>query len=386
MFGSIEYSVSGKGRPVVIFHATPGGYDQGLVFGQFVGPALCVIAPSRPGYLRTPLEIGVTPEQQADAVASLLDAHGVGTVAVLGASGGGPAAVQFVLRHPQRASALVLWQAVTQRTPLDAHEIAGGFVGTDLGGWLVLAAPSLAPTLTLPAQIRWDQGARRRLRALVATLVPMDLRRAGVENDVAQINELPGYPLDRIAIPTLIVHGDADATVPYAHARAASSAIPNARLVTVRGGTRETLFADARAVTAIPAFLAHRTVGLPEVTATARPELDDDASGLNRSGRNHISRRSSGRLRCWSSVLSWSNVFSIASAASILSVGSFASILSIGSFASVLSVGGRGALMSVDRSGGLLGHLRLGGMLARWVRRSPTPRVTTPTARTAAPT
>ena len=381
--GSIEYGVSGTGPPIVMFHATPGGYDQGLVLGRFVAPTRCVVAASRPGYLGTPLDIGVSPEQQADAVSALLDALGIGTVAVLGASGGGPAALQFVLRHPERATALVLWQAVTHPTPLDADEIAGGFIGSDLGGWLALSTLALGPTLAFPAQIRRDRAAQRRLRALVGTLVPMDLRRAGVDNDVAQITELPDYPIERIEVPTLIVHGDADATVPYAHARAASHAIPNARLVTIAGGTHETLFADGRAVKAIAAFLAEHTARLPEVPVSEKPELPDDRSEPDRSPRR-VSGRFSRRPKRRSSVLSWASLFSVASAASVLSVGSFASILSIGSFASVLSIGSSRAALSIGRSGGLLRYWRCSETLGRWRRSSPTPSVTTPTASDAA--
>jgi pimeloyl-ACP methyl ester carboxylesterase len=43
---------------------------------------------------------------QADAVAALLDVLGIRTAAVMAVSGGGPCALQFALRHPQRCCAL----------------------------------------------------------------------------------------------------------------------------------------------------------------------------------------------------------------------------------------------------------------------------------------
>jgi dipeptidyl aminopeptidase/acylaminoacyl peptidase len=92
-----------------------------------------------------------------------------------------------------------------------------------------------------------------------------------VDNDAAQISNLPNYPLERIDIPTLIVHGEADATVSYAHARAAADAIPDARLVTITGGTHETLFADGRAVNAIAAFLAEHTATFARTAQHKRP-------------------------------------------------------------------------------------------------------------------
>src|SRR5262245_24055566 len=58
--GPIEYAEIGRGRPVLYMHATPGGYDQMLLvlraeYGD-VGPPFRAIVPSRPGYLRTPID------------------------------------------------------------------------------------------------------------------------------------------------------------------------------------------------------------------------------------------------------------------------------------------------------------------------------------------
>ena len=67
--GAIEYAVVGEGIPRLMIHGTPGGYDQMLVPGK-VRPASVdgqeIIAVSRPGYLRTPIESGRTPAQQAN--------------------------------------------------------------------------------------------------------------------------------------------------------------------------------------------------------------------------------------------------------------------------------------------------------------------------------
>ena len=60
--GPIEVSSTGAGYPVIALHGCPGGYDQGLLVGdRLSGAGFHVIAPSRPGYLRTPLESGRTP-------------------------------------------------------------------------------------------------------------------------------------------------------------------------------------------------------------------------------------------------------------------------------------------------------------------------------------
>ena len=43
-------------------------------------------------------------------------------------------------------------------------------------------------------------------------------------------------PFGEITVPTLIVHGDHDADIPYAMAQQAANGIPGAELYTVQGG------------------------------------------------------------------------------------------------------------------------------------------------------
>ena len=102
--GPMEYRAGGAGERVLLFvHGTPGGHDQGGAAGELAAAnGWRFLAPSRPGYLRTPLATGRTPVEQADAYAALLDALDIRRVAILGVSGGGPSALEFAARHPER--------------------------------------------------------------------------------------------------------------------------------------------------------------------------------------------------------------------------------------------------------------------------------------------
>jgi len=89
-------------------HGGPGGYDQGLILGEFFRVnGFKIIALSRPGYLGTPLATGSTPEEQAEALAALLDALQIKTAAPLGASAGGPPSYLLAALYPDKVSALV---------------------------------------------------------------------------------------------------------------------------------------------------------------------------------------------------------------------------------------------------------------------------------------
>jgi len=98
--GPVEFAMAGSGPVILQMHGGSSGYDQPLALSWDLHEAgFTILTPSRPGYLRTPLPTGDTPERAADALASLLDVLRIDKVGVIGTSGGGPTALQFALRH-----------------------------------------------------------------------------------------------------------------------------------------------------------------------------------------------------------------------------------------------------------------------------------------------
>src|SRR5437763_205181 len=99
--GPIEYADVGSGPAILGIHGAGGGFDQGLAL---VGPLRTkgyrVIVMSRFGYLRTPAPPHPSIALQADAHACLLDALGVSSAPVLGASAGAPSGRECALRAP----------------------------------------------------------------------------------------------------------------------------------------------------------------------------------------------------------------------------------------------------------------------------------------------
>lgn len=66
-----------------------------------------------------------------------------------------------------------------------------------------------------------------------------ELRKAGYENDVTQLLHLQHLPLECIAVPTLLLHGNADNNVPIEYAKFAVSRIPYAQLAIDEGGDHD---------------------------------------------------------------------------------------------------------------------------------------------------
>ena len=110
--GPVEYSLRGEGPVILCLHGMPGMHDGVLnMFDSFVEKGFKVLAPSRPGYGRTPAVFSYA--QQADVMSALLDVLQITKVSVYGVSGGGPPAIQFAARHPEKCSSLILESAVT---------------------------------------------------------------------------------------------------------------------------------------------------------------------------------------------------------------------------------------------------------------------------------
>jgi pimeloyl-ACP methyl ester carboxylesterase len=255
--GQVEYAARGEGPAVLIVHGTLGGYDESLAIAPpLVEAGFKVIAPSRFGYLRTPPASNMSPEAQADQFAALLDELKIADVAVLGASGGGPSALQFALRHPERCRALVMMCTVSSRDIPDPRQdspIAGlmaSAMRSDFLMWLAVNAIIKGQPLlsNIAPEARQDEIAgnplgREMFRATIYSLFPVSLRQVGLDNDLVQMWSLADLPLEQIAAPTLVLHGTADPLVPLAQAKHTASKIPDARLITVEGGDH-TFFAS----------------------------------------------------------------------------------------------------------------------------------------------
>jgi pimeloyl-ACP methyl ester carboxylesterase len=269
--GAIECAVDGTGPAVLSLHGGAGGCDQGLLLAaSAIGKGVTVVAPSRPGYLGTPLAAGPLPEEQADLFADILDCLGFDEATVIAVSGGGPSALEFALRHPRRCSRLVLVSACTRRLelelPLRFH------VMKLLARWPALGRALLAGAVRDPvraarrsiadpqarAALLADPVASSLFTALQLTIADRLARRIpGTENDHRCCHETDGWALECIAVPTLAIHGTADRVVGVDHANGVATRVPGAELMTIEGGEHVCLFTHRRAIkTRVRAFLA----------------------------------------------------------------------------------------------------------------------------------
>jgi pimeloyl-ACP methyl ester carboxylesterase len=254
--GAVEYVEIGEGPIVVALHGAMGGWDQSLILAQTIGDyGYRYIAMTRPGYLGTPMNSGKSSEQQGDLIASLLDTLGITKAGIMAVSGGGPAAVQFGLRHAARCSGLILVSTCSDKvdTPIPFSFKLMKY----LARW-----PWFANRFRKKAEQDLEAVAKRSIRdpeilartindvdtwplfttMLLSTFDRMGQRIEGTENDI-EISHTTTYPLENLNVPVLVVHGTEDQLVPFeANAKTYKIRVPNAELLSIDGGEHVAIF------------------------------------------------------------------------------------------------------------------------------------------------
>lgn len=254
--GPIEVAREGAGPKVLVIHGSPGGFDQGLAWARHLQNGGCeLVAPSRPGYLRTPLESGKTPSQQADLYAAMLEVLAIDKVTVLGISSGGPSAVQFAARHPNKTNALLLDAAVLLPISPAGNWIDRSISESTIGTWLSCLIAEKWPKLSAALVVdilsdglskdekrqatNWIVSDPDRLTSVAElphSLAPRKFRKIGHRNDEKNEINLTPLPFSQVTAPTHIFQGTNDAFPLTSHALEASEKISNAKLFMVEGG------------------------------------------------------------------------------------------------------------------------------------------------------
>jgi pimeloyl-ACP methyl ester carboxylesterase len=256
--GSIEYACEGNGPTIVGVHGAPGGYDQAIfLLKEISSHGFQTLGWSRPGYLRTPLDVGKSVEAQADALAQLLDALAINRIAIYGVSAGGPTALMFALRHPDRVWAIIMECAISQKYVAHPDSLVKKLftklMFNNFGMWLWDLLAKYTPKSTVRQLISMESllGPKQTselldhimekpekvqyVMRLIESFCPISLRKMGFNNDVEQCTNLT-LPLNAICCPTLVIHGTADAEVPIQHGEFTAANIPRAEFYRVENG------------------------------------------------------------------------------------------------------------------------------------------------------
>ena len=173
----------------------------------------------------------------ADDAVGLLDTIGVRAAHVLGVSMGGMIAQEIAIRHPERVLTLTSIMSTTGATDVrgPSYETIAAVLAPfppDRGGFI---RRSLEVARTLHGGgFAFDE---ERYRRVAARSFDRAYHPGGVRRQLIAI-WLSGdrtAALSKLALPTLVIHGDADPLVPVDGGRATARAIPGARLEIISG-------------------------------------------------------------------------------------------------------------------------------------------------------
>lgn len=284
--GPIEYGERGTGVPLLSIHGAGGGFDQGLAnAASFLDGGFRVIAPSRFGYLRTPVPNDASAAAQADAHAALLAALDVPAAIVIGVSAGARSALELAIRHAARVAALILIVPGTYAptSPVTIEGSRGSRIafrlvnaGAEVAWWLTgkLTPSLLIRFLGVPPQLvaTSPKAERDRVMDIIRAIEPLSLRSAGINLD--SIPDLQRPRLERITAPTLVISARDDLFNTLPAAEFAARSIAGASLHVFDSGGHLLVGRGRETRSIIRAFLA-RAAGAIEIRGS-RTNGDQD--------------------------------------------------------------------------------------------------------------
>jgi pimeloyl-ACP methyl ester carboxylesterase len=240
----VIYRIAGSGPPVVLIHGMLNSSSHWRSVALSLASDYTVIAPDLIGHGDSAAPRGdYSLGAHAASIRDLLAAVGVERATVVGHSLGGGVAMQFFYQFPQRVERLVL--------------ISSGGLGHEVSPLLRTAAlPGVSALLSLAIHPRLlgtlrETGRRLHEREVRVGVYMQALARAlrPLENTEAReaflqtlraVIDVHGQRVsatDRLylleSLPTMIVWGERDNTIPLAHGRRAHEAIPRSRFHTL---------------------------------------------------------------------------------------------------------------------------------------------------------
>ena len=266
--GPMEVAIRGEGEPVLVSHGIGGGFDQGLGLAKsYLGDGYKVIAPSRFGYLATPLPADASPASQAEAFVCLLDSLGIQKVTVMANSAGGTSTIQMALHHPERLKAIVFVSTAAPsvgeyNVALPPKPVIQTVFGSDFLMWLITHhfESAMKPAIGVPQGYNLSEVEQTMVTGVIRSVLPIERRTKGFVFDMFTSNldmdrHPQEYPLEEINVPVLVIHAIDDSLAMYANAEMLAKRIPNAELFSIPSGGHLLLSQEEKVRAEIARFL-----------------------------------------------------------------------------------------------------------------------------------
>ncbi|HET9624296.1 MAG TPA: alpha/beta hydrolase [Kofleriaceae bacterium] len=219
----------GPGAPVVFVHswAMHGAMWQYQVESLRAAGLRCITYDRR-GHGRSSAAVhGLDYDTLADDLAAVLDTLELHAATLVGHSSGSLEIVRYLARHGSARVARVALLAPTTPAidrPAEVSAALHAAWAHDFPAWVEANKAAFFTAETSPAAVAWLTEMITAISVDVAIALDRALAAADVSADLAQIDR-----------PTLILHGDRDASAPLALGERTAAAIPGSRLVVYEG-------------------------------------------------------------------------------------------------------------------------------------------------------
>ncbi|MBP8994877.1 MAG: alpha/beta hydrolase [Bacteroidales bacterium] len=238
--GQVEYSIVGKGTPVLFLHGGHSNCRETLFHKGFNTNKYQLITPSRPGYGNTPLNDNFTPKKTADLIVSLLNYLRIEKVILYAISAGGLTSIELAARYPERVKKLILASAVSKKW-LDkdgqvyktaiklfnpkTEKIVWGLIRFFSGIFPNMIANNFYPQFSKNNSHRLE---KNDINDLLSTFKHYSSK-TGFMCDIDHVVEQS--QISEIQCPTLIIHSRNDNSVSFEHAEYANKMIKKSILI-----------------------------------------------------------------------------------------------------------------------------------------------------------
>jgi len=258
--GKIHYQLTGEGPVLFFMHGGPGGIDQGVFIEDLIEEGYSLLVVSRPGYLRTPF-VPRSYEEQVDHYIELLDKLAIDKVVVMGYSAGGPLALNFANKYPERTNALVIEAGVSTIYEVSSEAPDSFWMKLflseriqDFLSWITVIAIRIAFKTIFKSIIRLetsldkeeikkftdlvsnDRERKKWLVNFIDTTMPMSLRKQGLSHDIELLTSIEKIPVDNINVKSLLIYSKDDNDVRWLNAEYLKNNLKDYELLVTHGG------------------------------------------------------------------------------------------------------------------------------------------------------
>lgn len=229
---SFHYEESGKGLPLVLLHGFPLDSRIWAKQREELGHMFHVITPDLRGFGKSQSQQSFTLGTLADDVHALLAEIGALPCVLGGLSMGGYVVLEYAKKYPSELRGLVFIDTKAEGDTPEGKEGRTKMVKLVQEKGSPAVADQMMPKMLAPDAEKNRPDIAKELRAIMESCPPTTIANAllAMRDRADHSANLPS-----IAVPTLILVGDADSITPPAMSQKMHDAIPHSQLTIIRG-------------------------------------------------------------------------------------------------------------------------------------------------------